>query len=130
VLHQRGKYDEAEMLTRQTLELHQEVVGHEHPDTLMSVSLLAAILASQYQYDESGLLYERACAGYDIALGQNHPTTHACRKAYSEMLASRAQQLLVPSASAQSNVAELEAWQGLEPVTWTGSFDYQWLQSF
>jgi hypothetical protein len=95
-------------LIRQTLVLCQNVLGHEHPHTLMSVSLLAATLASLYQYDESSALYERACAGYDIALGQQHPVARACCQAYSKMLVSREQHAF--ALTTQIDDAEMQLW--------------------
>ncbi|KAF1941164.1 TPR-like protein [Clathrospora elynae] len=34
---------------------------------------------SYWHYDESLLLYKRACAAYPTVLGEDHPTTRACR---------------------------------------------------
>jgi hypothetical protein len=54
---------------------------------------LADLLANQHRYDESAALYERACAEYSAVLGNDHPITLACRKGYSEILASQEQDL-------------------------------------
>ncbi|KAJ3571480.1 hypothetical protein NPX13_g5363 [Xylaria arbuscula] len=48
-----GKYDNAELLYRQTLELREEVLGREHPDTLASMNNLAGVLDSQGKYEEA-----------------------------------------------------------------------------
>ncbi|OCK72694.1 hypothetical protein K432DRAFT_315676 [Lepidopterella palustris CBS 459.81] len=76
---------------RQTLATREKVLGKEHPDTLTSVYCLAYLLADRHRYDESAALYKRACAGYRTVLGNDHPTTRACREHYTKMLASREQ---------------------------------------
>jgi hypothetical protein len=57
----------------------------------MRVYGLAYLLASRHRYDESVILYERACAAYPAVLGEDHPTTRVCRQHYSEALASQKQ---------------------------------------
>ncbi|KAI1086055.1 hypothetical protein F5B19DRAFT_498713 [Rostrohypoxylon terebratum] len=42
-----GKYNEAEQLCRQTLELRERVLGKENPDTLSSMNNLANVLDKQ-----------------------------------------------------------------------------------
>jgi hypothetical protein len=91
VLDRQGKYEEAEAMNRQTLALKETVLGHEHPDTLMSVYCLAYFLASRHCYAESFVLYERACAAYPAVLGEDHPTTRVWRQNYSKALASQKQ---------------------------------------
>ena len=43
----RGKYDAAEPLYRETLELSEKVLGKEHPNTLQSMNNLALLFESQ-----------------------------------------------------------------------------------
>jgi hypothetical protein len=74
---------------RETLATKEKVLGPEYPSTLTSVHGLAYFLANRHRYDESTVLYERACAGYSAALGGDHPTTRECRKNFSAMLAMR-----------------------------------------
>jgi hypothetical protein len=38
-------------------------------------------------YDDSSLLYKRACTGFQKVLGLDHPHTHSCLKQYESMLA-------------------------------------------
>ena len=40
----QGRYAEAEVMNRQTLQLRETVLGKEHPDTLMSMNNLASSL--------------------------------------------------------------------------------------
>ncbi len=43
----QGKYDEAEPMYRETLELTEKALGKEHPDTFGSMNNLATLLESQ-----------------------------------------------------------------------------------
>jgi hypothetical protein len=52
-LDNRGKYDEAEPMSRQTLQLTEKALGLEHPHTLTSMNNLAALLDNQGKYDEA-----------------------------------------------------------------------------
>jgi tetratricopeptide (TPR) repeat protein len=97
VLEKLGEYEAAEAMFKQTLAKREKVLGIAHPDTLMSLYWLAYLLANQNRYDEATGLYERACTGYSIALGQEHSTTRACYRHYSQMLQSKEKdRLLVP----------------------------------
>jgi hypothetical protein len=53
LLDNRGKYDEAEPMSRQTLQLREKALGLEHPHTLTSMNNLAALLDNQGKYDEA-----------------------------------------------------------------------------
>jgi tetratricopeptide (TPR) repeat protein len=86
VLDRQGKYEEAEAIHRQTLALREKVLSKEHPDTLTSVYCLAHLLAKQDLYDEATTLYQRACDGFSVALGDGHLTARACQRHYLEML--------------------------------------------
>ncbi|ENH99051.1 hypothetical protein COCC4DRAFT_154204, partial [Bipolaris maydis ATCC 48331] len=68
--------------------VREEVLGREHPDTLSSVYCLAHMLATLCDYKESLNLYNRACDGYSVVLGEHHSTTRACRQHHSEVLLS------------------------------------------
>ena len=47
VLEKQGKYEEAEMMHREELELSQRILGKEHPSTLTSMNNLALVLWSK-----------------------------------------------------------------------------------
>jgi hypothetical protein len=80
---------------RRALEGREKALGREHPDTFTSVYCLAYLLAKRRDYNESLALYNRACDGYSIVLGEHHPTTRACRQHRSEMLALQEQSQVV-----------------------------------
>jgi tetratricopeptide (TPR) repeat protein len=86
VLSSQGRYEEAERMHRQTLELSEKVLGLEHPSTLTSVWCLASVLHSRRQYQNSNILYQRACAGYQKILGLEHPNSLSCLKQHASLL--------------------------------------------
>jgi len=47
----RGKYDAAEPLYRETVQLREKVLGKEHPNTLTRINNLAVLLNRQGKYD-------------------------------------------------------------------------------
>jgi tetratricopeptide (TPR) repeat protein len=86
VLHNQGKYDEAETMNRRALAERETALGPTHPSTLTSVFCLAALLEAQDNSEEAASSYERALSGYNKVLGSNHPTTIACSQRYSSLL--------------------------------------------
>lgn len=62
-------------MNRRVLGGKEKALEEEHLDTLTSVNDLAYLLHQREQYQEALLLYQRAYAGYQKALGQDHPTT-------------------------------------------------------
>jgi Flp pilus assembly protein TadD len=60
VLGSQGKYDEAEAMHRQALQLSEEVLGQEHSTTLASMDNLARVLRSQGKYDEAEAMHRQA----------------------------------------------------------------------
>ncbi|KAF1931353.1 HET-domain-containing protein [Didymella exigua CBS 183.55] len=100
VLDRQGKYEEAEVMHRQTLATREMVLGREHPDTLTSVYCLAHLLAKQYDYEESLALYDRACDGLSVILGDHHPTTRGCRQHRTKAIALQEQSQVVSSPAA------------------------------
>jgi tetratricopeptide (TPR) repeat protein len=75
VLHSQGKYDEAETMHRQELQLCEEVLGQRHPDTLRSMNNLAVVLKSQGKYDEAEAMHRQTLQLREEVLGQRHPDT-------------------------------------------------------
>ncbi|KAI0815407.1 Tetratricopeptide repeat-domain-containing protein [Xylaria sp. FL0064] len=68
-----GKYDEAETMHRQTLELREEVLGREHPSTLDSMNNLALVLNSQGKYNEAETIHRQTLELREEVLGREHP---------------------------------------------------------
>ncbi|KAI1287177.1 kinesin light chain [Xylaria venustula] len=73
-----GKYDNAELLYRQTLELKEGgVLGREHPSTFNSMNNLANVLDSQGKYKEAETMHRQTLELREGVLGQEHPDTLA-----------------------------------------------------
>ena len=82
----QGRYDEAEPLYERALEIKEEVLGPDHPDTAQSLNNLAALHESQGRYDKAEPLLERALAIREEALGPKHPHTQIVRNNYVGLL--------------------------------------------
>ena len=71
----QGRYDKAEPLYIQALELTKRILGENHPDTATSLNNLAALYDGQGRYSEAELLYIQALEIRKSFLGENHPDT-------------------------------------------------------
>ena len=63
MLDNQRKYKEAEAMHRRALGGCEEVLGHEHPNTLTSISNLGNVLSSQRKYEEADAMHRRAFEG-------------------------------------------------------------------
>ncbi|KAI1445141.1 Tetratricopeptide repeat-domain-containing protein [Annulohypoxylon stygium] len=75
VLDSQGKYEEAEQMHRQTLELSERVLGKENPDTLDSMNNLALVLDSQGKYEEAEQMHRQTLELRERVLGRENPST-------------------------------------------------------
>ncbi|KAF2820930.1 TPR-like protein [Ophiobolus disseminans] len=75
VLDCQGLYVKAERLFRRAIQGRKDVLGPEHPDTLMSMSNLASVLDSQGKYEEAEAMNRQTLALYQTVLGPEHPDT-------------------------------------------------------
>ena len=71
----QGRYEEAELLSEQTLQLRRETLGETHPDTLVSLNNLAFIYKTQGRYGEAKPLLEETLQLRLETLGETHPHT-------------------------------------------------------
>jgi tetratricopeptide (TPR) repeat protein len=69
----QGRYDEAEPLYLQALELSKRLLGDNHPDVATSLNNLAYLYESQGRYDEAEPLYLQALELDKRLWGDNHP---------------------------------------------------------
>ncbi|RYO95238.1 hypothetical protein DL764_007723 [Monosporascus ibericus] len=72
-----GKYDEAEQMYRQTLELKKSMLDREHPDTLTSMDNLALVLYREGKYEEAERMHRQTLELKEKVLGKTHPDTLA-----------------------------------------------------
>ena len=81
------RWDEAENLERQVMEIRSRVLGHRHPDTLMVMANLAHTLKSQGRDQEAIALMRQAERLQKEILGIDHPNTMRSSEAVEDWLA-------------------------------------------
>ncbi|WP_445253324.1 tetratricopeptide repeat protein [Nodularia sp. LEGE 04288] len=69
----QGRYDQAEPLYLQALELRKRLLGDNHPLVASSLNNLALLYNSQGRYDQAEPLYLQALELRKRLLGDNHP---------------------------------------------------------
>ncbi|MDB9372601.1 tetratricopeptide repeat protein [Nodularia sphaerocarpa] len=70
----QGRYDEAEPLLIQALELRQRLLRDNHPDVATGLNNLALFYESQGRYDLAEPLYLQALELFKRHMGDNHPS--------------------------------------------------------
>ena len=75
VLHAQGKWQEAENLHREALEIRLRVFGEEHAQTLVTMNNLGMVLSSQGRLQEAEEMYRKASRGMGQVLGKEHQNT-------------------------------------------------------
>jgi tetratricopeptide (TPR) repeat protein len=75
VLSDQGKYEQAEEIHRQILELRETILGEEHPDTLTSMNNLALGLSNQGEYEQAEEMHRQELELCETVLGKDHPST-------------------------------------------------------
>ncbi|MBE7384425.1 MAG: tetratricopeptide repeat protein [Leptolyngbya sp. SIO1E4] len=71
---EQGRYEEAEPLLNQALEMSQQLLGQRHPQVAGSLNNLAALYESQGRYEEAEPLLTQALEMRQQLLGQSHPS--------------------------------------------------------
>ena len=71
----QGRWDEAEKLGVQVMEMMKKVLGAEQPDTLTSMSNLASTYWDQGRWDEAEELQVQVMETIKKVLGAEHPDT-------------------------------------------------------
>jgi len=71
----RGRYDEAEALRKETLEIQRRVLGEGHPRTLYTMEILAMMYKEQGRYDEAEALRRGTLEISRRILGEEHQKT-------------------------------------------------------
>ena len=75
--HAQGRYEEAEPLYLQALELYKRLLGDHHPHVATSLNNLAGLYDAQGRYNEAEPLYLRTLEICVKCLGKNNPYTQA-----------------------------------------------------
>ena len=69
----QGRYEQAEPLFVQALELRQRLLGENHPHVATSLNNLAGLYCFQGRYEQAEPLYEQALELHKRLLGEDHP---------------------------------------------------------
>ena len=72
---QQGRYEEAEPLYQEAMQLRQELLGDSHPSVASSLNNRAVLRYYQNRYDEAEVLFLQALEIFESVLGSNHPNT-------------------------------------------------------
>jgi tetratricopeptide (TPR) repeat protein len=70
-----GEYETARAMYQRSRELYADKLGHDHPDTLMSINSLAAAYAALGRHAEAIALGEQTLRVRQVRLGPDHPDT-------------------------------------------------------
>ncbi|KAK2589658.1 hypothetical protein QQS21_012665 [Conoideocrella luteorostrata] len=70
-----GQYQKAEQVYWQALQLCREVLGKEHPDTLISMNNLASVLSDLGKDEEAEKMHRQTLQLKEKVLGKEHPST-------------------------------------------------------
>ncbi|KGO45689.1 Tetratricopeptide-like helical [Penicillium expansum] len=73
----QGRWEEAEQLQEQVIEICKTTLGGDHPDTLASMTNLALTYRNQGRWEEAEQLQEQVIETYKTTLGEDHPDTLA-----------------------------------------------------
>jgi tetratricopeptide (TPR) repeat protein len=71
----RGNYETAKVRTKKAVEIREELLGKEHPNTLMSMNNLASALSDQGKYEQAEEMNRQVLRLREVMLGKEHPDT-------------------------------------------------------
>ncbi|OAP56891.1 hypothetical protein AYL99_09003 [Fonsecaea erecta] len=75
VLSDQGKYEAAEQMHREVVEVIERALGKEHPSTLTSINNLALVLSHQGKYEAAEQMHREVVEVRERVLGKEHPET-------------------------------------------------------
>jgi tetratricopeptide (TPR) repeat protein len=84
VYWRRGKFDKAEPLCKQILQISETLLGQEHTDVALAANNLALLCDRQGKYSEAAMLYQQALAINEKILGRNHPDVIGIRECHAK----------------------------------------------
>ena len=67
---------------QRALEIREQMLGAQHPDTATSLNNLANLYRKQEKYELAEPLYQRAISIFERTFGDEHPNTRAGRRNY------------------------------------------------
>ena len=120
----QGRYNDAEPLYLQSLDIRKRQLGNDHPDVASSLNNLAVLYESQGKYLEAEDLAKQALIIYQNRLGNEHPNTqnavvtvkflyvmgllHCNKKTLIDVLQTLAKQANLPALNTETALTLLE----------------------
>lgn len=83
VYWRRNKFDKAEPLCKQVLQIAESMLGPEHTDVALAANNLALVCEKQGKYAEAAILFQQALAIGEKFLGSSHPDVVQIRDSHS-----------------------------------------------
>jgi len=80
LLRAMGRYEEAEPLLRQALDIGKDTLGTAHPDYATGLNNLTVLYYHMERYAEAEPLMRQALAIREAALPEGHPDIESSRK--------------------------------------------------
>ena len=84
VYWRRGKFDKAEPLCKQILQISETLLGPDHTDVALAANNLALLCDRQGKYSEAAMLYQQALGISEKVLGRNHPDVIGIRESHAK----------------------------------------------
>jgi tetratricopeptide (TPR) repeat protein len=84
VYWRRQKYDKAEPLCKQILQISESVLGPEHTDVALAANNLGLLCEKQGKYAEAAILFQQALAIGERFLGADHPDVVNIRESHAK----------------------------------------------
>ncbi|CAE6505116.1 unnamed protein product [Rhizoctonia solani] len=79
------RHNDAEKLQVRVLDAQKQLLGEQHPDTLIPMNNLALTYSSLGRWDDAEELFRTAIATAERTLGEHHPYTQRFWINYQEM---------------------------------------------
>jgi hypothetical protein len=89
LFHSQGKLDDGLALCHTALDGRRQLLGSQHPSTLLSIRATAALLVAKGELEEAEPLYREAVVLSRSLNGHMHPYTRAVIVAFVELLDAR-----------------------------------------
>jgi CHAT domain-containing protein/tetratricopeptide (TPR) repeat protein len=121
-LYQAGKYQEAIPVAKRQVEVAENSLSANHPNTALALNNLAEVLRLTGQFDEAEPLFRRALAINEKALGPEHPNLVAGLHSLAQLLQA-ANRLVEAEALHRRALAIHEMTVGPDHATLAGSLD-------
>jgi len=84
VYWRRNKFDKAEPLCKQILQISESILGPEHTDVALAANNLGLVCEKQNKHAEAAILFQQALAIGERFLGADHPDVINIRQSHAK----------------------------------------------